>query len=122
VLLSTELAGCLDVPIRHVTAIDLFLLVQFDPSREQSRLAPITDPERIRENLAANFRSLSKEKLDFLQSFFDFDDDTLRVAFDVLLEKFTSRVAVQELHQNVNTNQHAAELVEEVTQQMHQHV
>ncbi len=121
VLLSTELAECLDVPIEHVAAIELFLVVQFDPSLERSRLAPITDPRQIREYLAANFRSLSKEKLDFLQSFFDFDDNTLQAAFDVLLEKFTSRVVVQELHQNANTNQHSAELVERLTQQMHQH-
>lgn len=121
VLLSTELAECLDVPIEHVTAIDLFLVVQFDPSAEQSRLAPVTDPQQIRECLAANFRSLSKEKLDFLQSFFDFDDNTLQAAFDALLKKFTSIVVVQELYQNANTNQHSAELVEKLTQQIHQH-
>ena len=120
-LLSTELAECLDVPIEHVTAIDLFLVVRFDASLEQSRLAPVTDPQQISDYLAANFRSLSKEKLDFLQSFFDFDDNTLQAAFDVLLEKFASRVAVQELYQNANTNQHSAELVGRLTQQIHQH-
>ncbi len=122
VLLSTELAECLDVPIEHVTAIDLFLVVRFDASLEQSRLAPVTDPQQVSEYLAANFRSLSKEKLDFLQSFFDFDDNTLHAAFDMLLEKFTSRVAIQELYQNANTNQHSAELVGKLTQQTHQHV
>lgn len=121
VLLSTELAECLGVPIEHVTAIELFLVVQFDPELEESRLAPVTDPQQLREYLAANFRSLSKEKLDFLQSFFDFDDNTLSAAFDVLLEKFASRVAVQELFQNANTNQHSAELVGRLTQQIHQH-
>jgi hypothetical protein len=119
VLLSTELAECLDVPIEHVAAIGLFLVVQFDPSLEQSRLAPITDPQQVRRCLTANFRNLSKEKLDFLQSFFDFDDNTLLAAFDVLLEKYTSRVAVQELYQNANTNQHSAELIGHLTQQLH---
>ena len=118
VLLSTELADHLDVPIEHVTPIDLFLVVQFDPSLEQSRLTPVTDPRQISEQLAANFRSLSKEKHGFLQDFFDFDDDTVRAAFDALLEKFASTVAVVELHQNASTNEHSAELVEKVTQQL----
>jgi hypothetical protein len=121
VLLSTELAEQLDVPIEQVTPIELFLVVQFDPSLEQSRLAPVTDPQRIREYLAANFRSLSKEKQDFLQRFFDFDDNTVQAAFDALLEKFTSRVAVYDLYQNANTNEHSAELVGKLTQQIHEH-
>ena len=82
---------------------------------------PVTDPQQVRDYLAANFRSLGKEKLDFLQSFFDFDDKTLQSAFDVLLEKFTSRVMVQELHQNANTNEHSAELVAKLTQRIHHH-
>jgi hypothetical protein len=120
VMLSTELAECLDVPIEHRTAVDLFLLVQFEASLEQSRLVPITEPQQIKDCLAANFRSLSKEKLDFLQSFFDFDDETLRRDFDVLLEKFTSRVAVHELHQNAATNEHSAELVGRFTEAIRQ--
>jgi hypothetical protein len=118
VLLSTELAEGFDVPIEHVAAIELFLVVQFDPSLEQSRLTPVTDPQQISQYLAANFRSLSKEKQDFLQDFFDFDANTVQAAFDALLEKFASRVAVVELHQNANTNEQSAELVEKLTQQM----
>jgi hypothetical protein len=121
VLLSTELAEQFDVPIEHVAAIELFLVVQFDPSLEQSRLTPVTDPQQIGHYLAANFRSLSKEKQDFLQDFFDFDGDTVQAAFDALLEKFASRVAVVELHQNANTNEHSAELVEKLTQQLREH-
>ena len=121
VLLSTELAEQFDVPIEHVTAIDVFLVGRFDPSLEQSRLVPVTDPQQISDYLAANFRSLSKEKLDFLQSFFDFDDNTLQAAFGALLEKFASRVAVQELHQNANTNEHSIELVGKLTRQLHEH-
>jgi hypothetical protein len=120
VLLSTELAEQFDVPIEHVTAIELFLVVQFDPSLQESRLAPVTDLQQIRRHLAANFRSLDKEKQDFLQRFFDLEDDTLLTAFDALLEKFTSKVAVYELHQNANTNEHSIELVGKLTQQMHE--
>jgi hypothetical protein len=121
VLLSTELAEQFDVPIEHVTAIELFLVVQFDPSLEQSRLVSVTDLRQIREHLAASFRSLGKEKQDFLQTLFDLDDDSLLAAFDALLEKFTSKVAVQELHQNANTNEHSVELVREWTRQWHEH-
>ena len=121
VLLSTELAEQFDVPIEHVAAIELFLVVQFDPSLEQSRLTPVTDPEQISRYLAANFRSLSKEKQDFLQDFFDFDATTVQSAFDALLEKFASRVTVVELHQNAATNEHSAELVEKLTQQLREH-
>ena len=67
------------------------------------------------------FRSLSKEKQDFLQGFFDFDDATLRAAFDALLEKFAPRVTVSELYQNANTNEHSAELVGKLTQHIHEH-
>jgi hypothetical protein len=56
VLLSTDLAEQLDVPIEHVTAIDIFLVVQFDPSLEHSRLTPVTDLQQIKEYLSANFR------------------------------------------------------------------
>jgi hypothetical protein len=118
VLLSTELADQLGVPIEHVTAIELFLVVQFDPSLQQSRLTPVTDPQQISQYLAANFRSLSKEKQDFLQDFFDFDGNSVQASFDALLEMFASRVAVVELHQNANTNEHSAELVEKLTQQL----
>jgi hypothetical protein len=118
VLLSTELAERFGVSIQHVAAIELFLVVQFDPSLEQSRLAPIADPQQISECLAVNFRSLSKEKQDFLQSLFEFDDTTLRTAFDALVEKFASTVTVVELHQNASTNEHSAELVEKLTHQL----
>jgi hypothetical protein len=118
VLLSTELAEQFDIPIEHVTPIELFLVVQFDPSLEQSRLVPVTDPRRMRDLLAANFRSLSREKQDFLQRFFAFDDNTLHAALDALLEKFAPTVAVQELYQNANTNERSAELVRELTLQI----
>lgn len=121
VLLSTELAEQFDIPIQHVTPIELFLVVQFDPSLGQSRLEPVTDLREIREYLGANFRTLGKEKQDFLQRFFGFDDNTLEAAFDGLLEKFVSAVAVQLLYQNANTNEHSAELVSHLTQQLHQH-
>ncbi len=118
VLLSTELAEQFDVPIEHVAAIELFLVVRFDRSLEQSRLTPVTDPQQISHYLAANFRSLSKEKQDFLQDFFDFDGTTVHAAFDALLAKFASRVAVVELQQNAHTNEHSAELVRTFTQQL----
>jgi hypothetical protein len=118
VLLSTEIAEQFDVPIEHVAAIELFLVVQFDPSLEQSHLAPVTDPRQISEYLAANIRSLSKEKQDFLQDFFDFDGSTLQAAFDSLLDKFAPRVVVVELHQNASTNEHSIELIEGLTQQL----
>jgi hypothetical protein len=121
VLLSTELAEQFDVPIEHVTAIELILVVQFDPSLEQSRLVPVTDPQQIREYLDASFRSLDKEKQDFLQPFFDFDDTSLQAAFDALLEKYASSVTVQELYQNANTNEHSAELIGKLTQRIHEH-
>ena len=114
VLLSTELADLLDVPIQQVTPIELFLVVRFDPSLERSRLVPVTDPQQIRDHLAATFRSLGKEKQDFLQPFFDFDDEALQAAVDRLLAEFAPRVTVQELHQNANTNEHSAELVGEL--------
>jgi hypothetical protein len=118
VLLPTELAHQLAVAIEHVTAIELVLIVHFDPALEQSRLVPVTDPQQIREHLVANFRALGKEKQDFLQWFFDFDDATLQSALEALLEKFTSRVVFQELYQNANTNEHSAELIGKLTQQM----
>jgi hypothetical protein len=118
VLLSTELAEHLDVPIEHVTAIELFLVVRFDPSLEVSRLAPVAEPAHIRELLADNFRSLGKEKLDFLQGFFDFDDTSLRADLDALLDKYATTLVVQELHQNGNTNEHSAELVGKLTKQI----
>lgn len=121
VLLSTEIAEQFDIPIEHVTPIDLFLVVRFDPSLEESRLVPVTDAQQIKELLAGTFRSLSKEKQDFLQSFFDFDDNTLHVAFDALLDKFASRVAVHELSQNANTNEQSADLVGRLTQQIRAH-
>lgn len=118
VLLSTELAEQFDVPIEHVAAIELFLVVQFDPSLEQSRVTPVTDPQQISQYLDASFRSLSEEKQDFLQDFFDFDGNSVQAAFDALLEKFASRAVVVELHQNARTNEQSAELVEKLTQQM----
>jgi hypothetical protein len=117
VLLPTELAAQLGIPIEHVTPIELCLVVEFDPSLEQSRLAPATDPQ-IRECMAVTYRSLDKEKQDFLQRFFDFDDDTLHAAFDELLDAFTSKVAVHQLSQNAHTNEHSAELVAQLTQQI----
>jgi hypothetical protein len=121
VLLSTEIAEQFDVPIVHVTAIELFLVVQFDPSLERSVLTPVTDPQRVKEHLAANSRSLDKEKQDFLQDFFDFDDGTSHAAVDALLEEFASRVTVAELRQNARTNAHSAELVGELTRRIHAH-
>jgi hypothetical protein len=121
VLLPTELAEQFGVPIQHVAAIDLILVVQFDPSLEQSRLAPVTDPQLIREHLTASYRSLSKEKQDFLQYFFDLDGSTEQAAFDALLDTLASKVAVAELHQNANTNEHSAELVRALTQRMRAH-
>jgi hypothetical protein len=121
VLLSTELAEQFDVPIEHDTPVELFLVVQFDPSLEEPRLAPVTDLQQIKRHLAANFRSLDKEKQDFLQRFFDLDDDTLLAAFGALLQKFTSKVAVYELRQNADTNEHSMELVGKLTQQMREH-
>jgi hypothetical protein len=118
VLLATELAEQFDVPIQPVTPIELFLVIRFDPALEQSRLVPLADPGQVREHLTAAFRSLDKEKQDFLQSFFDLDDEELNAAIDGLLEKFASRVAVQELHQNAKTNQHSAELVGALTRQI----
>jgi hypothetical protein len=121
VLLPTELAEGFDVPIEHVTDIELCLVVQFDPSLDHSSLSPVTDPRQVGEYLAANFRSLGKEKQDFLQWFFDFDDTSVRAALDALVEKFTARVSVQELRQNATTNEHSAELVAGLTHHLHAH-
>ena len=121
VLLSTEIAEQFNIPIEHVTSIDLVLIVRFDPSLEESRLVPVTDPQQIREVLGATFRSLDKEKQDFLQGFFDFDDVTLHAAIDALLDKFSSRLAVHELSQSAHTNEHSAELVGTLTQQIREH-
>ena len=71
--------------------------------------------------MTASFRSLDKEKQDFLQDLFDLDDDTLLAAFDALLETFASKVAVQELRQNANTNEHSVELVAALTRQLSEH-
>jgi hypothetical protein len=118
VLLSTELAEGFGVPIEHATAIELFLVVNFDPALEQSRMVPITDPAQIAESLAATFRRLDKEKQDFLQGFFDFDDAAMQAAFDALMEKYAATVVVREVHQNATTNEHTAELVAKLTQQI----
>jgi len=118
VLLPTELAAQLDIPIQHVVPIDLCLVVEFDPALEQSRLAPATEAQ-IRECLGATYRSLDKEKQDFLQRFFDFDGDTVHASFDELLDTFSSHVAVYQLSQNAHTNEHSAELVGQLTQQIH---
>jgi hypothetical protein len=118
VLLATELAEQFGVPIQHVTPIELFLVVRYDPSLEKSRLTPVTDPQRIKEHLAATFRTLDKEKQDFLQDFFDFDDDALDATFDALLDEYAARVTVQELEQNAHTNAHSAELVGALTRQL----
>jgi hypothetical protein len=120
VLLPTELAEQLDVPIEHLTPIELFLVVRFDPSLSESRLTAVPDPQQIRELLAASFRSLDREKQEFLQDFFDFDDESVHAAFDALLAKFSSGMVVQELCQGPNTNEHSAELVAELTRRMHQ--
>jgi hypothetical protein len=121
VLLSTEIAEQFDIPIAHVTPIDLFLVVRFDPSLAESRLVPVTDAQQVKDLLAGTFRSLHKEKQDFLQSFFDFDDDALQAAFDALLDTIASRVAVHELSQNANTNEQSADLVGRLTQQIRAH-
>jgi hypothetical protein len=120
VLLATEVAELFQVPIEQVAAIDVFLVVHFDPSLEESRLVPVTDPDQIRAHLSANFRRLDKEKQDFLQRFFDFDDSALHTAVDALLAKFAARVTVQELYQNARTNEHSAELVRHLTQHVHE--
>jgi hypothetical protein len=119
VLLPTEMAEQFGVPIVHVTPIEVFLVVRFDPDLERSRLTPVTDPQRVKEHLAANSRSLDKEKQDFLQDFFDLDEDTSQAAVDALLEEFASRVTVAELSQNARTNAHSAELVGELTRRLH---
>ena len=121
VLLSTELAEQFDVPIQHVTPIDLFLVVSFDPSLERSRLTPITDVQQIREQMTPSFRSLDKENQDFLQDLFDLDDDALLATFDALLDTYASKVAVQELRQNAHTNQHSVELVAALTRRLSEH-
>jgi hypothetical protein len=121
VLLSTEIAEQFDIPIEHVTPIDLFLVVRFDPSLAESRLVPVTDSQQVKDLLAGTFRSLHKEKQDFLQGFFDFDDDALQAAFDALLDTIASRVAVHELSQNANTNEQSADLVGRLTQQIRAH-
>jgi hypothetical protein len=120
VLLASELAEQFDIPIQPVAPIDLFLVVQYDPSLERSHLAPITDPGRLKDVMDATYRSLGKEKQDFLQRFFEFDEDRLQAAYEELRAKVLSRVAVYELRQNANTNEHSAELVGELTQQLHQ--
>ena len=120
-LLSTELAEQFSVPIEHVAEIRLFLVVHFDPSLERSRLVPLTDRQQIRESLEANFRSLRKEKQDFLQGFFDLDDHTVRGTFDAMLEKFAPRVTVLDLHQGAGTNEQSAELIEAFIAQLHEH-
>ncbi len=121
VLLSTELAEQFDVPIEHVADIRLFLVVHFDPSLERSRLVPLTDRQQIRDALEPSFRSLRKEKQDFLQGFFELDDRAVQDTFEAMLDKFASRVSVMELHQGPGTNEHSAELVQEVTERLHQH-
>jgi hypothetical protein len=121
VLLSTELAEQFGVPIQHVAPIDLFLVVSFDPSVERSSLTPVTDVQEIRDQFAPSFRSLDKEKQDFLQELFDLDDDALLATFDALLDRYASMVAVQELRQNATTNQHSVELVAALTRQLDGH-
>jgi hypothetical protein len=118
VLLSTELAEQFDVPIQHVAAVELFLVVQFDPSVERSRLTPVTEPQQISRYLAATFRSLGNEKQDFLQDFFDFDGDTVHAAVDALVAKYASTVTAAELHQNARTNEDSAELVDTLTRRL----
>jgi hypothetical protein len=120
VLLPTELADQLDVPIEHVTPVHLFLVVRFDPALPQSLLTPVRDPQQIRELLTPTFRVLDKEKQDFLQDFFDFDDASVQVAFDALLDTIAAHAAVQELGQNASTNEHSAELVGELTRRLHE--
>jgi hypothetical protein len=120
VLLSTELAEQFGVPIEHVADIRVFLVVHFDPALEQSRLVPLTDRQQIRDALEPSFRSLRKEKQDFLQGFFDLDDGAVQGTFDAMLDKFASRVTVLELHQGARTNEHSAELVQELTRGLHQ--
>jgi hypothetical protein len=121
VLLSTELAEQFDVPIQHVTPVQLFLVARFDPTAERSTLTPVTDPLQVRALLSANSRSLGREKQDFLQSFFDLDDDALRAALDGLLTEFADRIAVRELRQGAHTNEESAALVDALTRQLHAH-
>lgn len=118
VLLATELAELFGSPIQQATPIQLVLVVRFDPSLERSRLVPVTDPSRIKEHLAANLRTLAKEKHGFLQRFFPLDDRALHAGLDALVEKFGRAVTARELHQSGHTNEHSAALVGELTQQL----
>jgi hypothetical protein len=118
-LLPTELAQQLDIPIQPVTDIEVFLVVQFDPSLEQARLTPVTDPQQVRDHLGINFRGADKVKQDFLHGLFDLHVSTSSSALADLLNAVAARVAVLELRQNANTNDHAAELVREFTQRLH---
>ncbi len=120
-LLPTELAQQLDIPIQPVTDIELFLVVQFDPSLEQARLTPVTDPQRIKDHLGINFRGADRVKQGFLHGLFDLHESTSSSALAGLLDEVTARVPVLELRQNANTNEHAAALVREVTQRVHEH-
>ena len=118
-LLPIELAQQLDIPIQPVSDIELFLVVHFDPSLEQARLTPVTDPQQIKDHLGINFRGVDRVKQDFLHGLFDLHESTSSSALASLLEEVTARVAVLELRQNANTNEHAAELVREFTQRLH---
>jgi hypothetical protein len=81
---------------------------------------PVTDQRQIKDVLEENLRSLSKDKQDFLQDFYDLDDATVRAAFDTMLETFASRVMVADLYQGAGTNEDSAELVKAVTEQLRQ--
>ncbi len=85
VLLATELAEQLDVPIQQVTRIELVLVVVFDPALERSRLAPSQIRSRSGNTWPAPIAAHQGKEY-FLQRFFDFNDTTLQAALDGLLE------------------------------------
>jgi hypothetical protein len=116
ILLATELAEMLQIAIQHITPIQLFLAVQFDPALNEARLVPM-DEEQIISQLAPHFRSLSAEKQGFLQSLFDFNETQLRMKFVSLMTKYASEVVFRELHQNAGTNAHAEALVDALTRE-----
>ncbi|MFP5369556.1 MAG: hypothetical protein ACLGI3_02250, partial [Actinomycetes bacterium] len=118
-LLPTELASQLDIPIQPVTDIELFVVVQFDPSLERARLTPVTDPQRVKDHLGINFRGAERVKQDFLHGLFDLSESPSGSAPAGLLDEVAARAAVLELRQNANTNEHSAELIREFTQRRH---
>jgi hypothetical protein len=111
ILLPTELVEMLHISIEHIVPIRHFLVVQFDPTLDASRLVSM-DREQVISHLAPHFRSLSAEKQNFLQMLFNFDDPLLRMKFISLLTKYASEVSMLFLYQNAETNAHSLALVD----------